>query len=672
MRAVQVPAGLALIAMTARILGLEDYGNLAVITAVSALVHGLLALPGGETVTTFVTRSVAEGRRKEAGAILRFTLALSLGMALLSYAVLAALALTVGSLIGVGDAYVTAILLYGAVGIFVATESESLAVLRLSDRVSMALVITLAATLIRVGLVALAWKTGGGLSEVIIAYVIGAAVTGVGMFAAAVAAAPKAGIAGFLASLSVRVPSEVATFQIGVFGKATLGHLSNNLDSILVAHFAGPAGAGLYRAARQIVDNMRIPFSALANGVHVEFSRHWYSSDGAALRRTALRFTLLATVSSAALFGLLAVFREPLAQLVLGDEFTGVALLILILIPGSFVAGSHAPLAILPEATGRFKPPLVAHIAAFAACLVAILVLVPHMGPVGAAWANTVFLIVWCAVVAPYVGSILRQSRGMNAGSARGDGPPTHSAGDFSTGSRVQERYDVKFSRGKTLLDDRIVDDLIRFLFTRYLDSRMSILEIGAYTGRITRKLAKYSDNITVSDMSPDVLRKFHYPTMVLDLGTRPDEIEDGHVYDAIISIGHQVSFCNDIAAAIGVFDKLLSSDGVLLFDVWSDSISKRYDPPYPLQKRSRPWVEETLKKAGFEVKEYRSGSRLPYVLRGAFTVLFGDSRNRFVINILFRLEKVMFQLGLFEGWEQAQIFVAVRSGASRRRIAAR
>ena len=416
MRAVQVAAGLALVAMSARMLGLEGYGTLAVIMATSTLAHGLLALPGGETVTTFVTRSVAGGRREEAGAILRFTLALSLGMALLAYAVLATLSLTVGGWIGVGDAEVTAILLYGVVGILVATESESLAVLRLSDRVSMALAVTLVATLVRVGLVALAWRTGGGLSEVVVAYVAGAAVTGVGMFAAAAASAPKAGIAGFLGSLSVRVPSEVATFQAGVFGKTTLGHLSNNLDSILVAHFAGAAGAGLYRAARQIVDNMRIPFSALANGVYVEFSRHWYSSDGAALRRTALRFTLLATVSSAALFGVLAVFRQPLAQLVLGDGFAGVAWLILIMIPGSFVSCSLAPLAILPEATGRFKPPLVAHIAAFAASLAVILVLVPRMGAAGGAWGNSVFLIVWCAVAAPYIVSILRRSRGMNTG----------------------------------------------------------------------------------------------------------------------------------------------------------------------------------------------------------------------------------------------------------------
>ena len=245
-----------------------------------------------------------------------------------------------------------------------------------------------------------------------------------------------------------------------------------------------------------------------------------------------------------------------------------------------------------------------------------------------------------------------------------------HSARDFYADSRIRERHEAKYSRGKSLLDDRIVDDLIRSLFTRHLDSRKSILEIGTYTGRITRKLAKYSDNITVSDTSPDILRKFHYPTMVLDLTTKPNEIEDERRYDAIVSIGHQVSICNDITAAIGVFDKLLRPDGVLIFDVWNDAVPKRYDPPYPLQKRSRAGMEETLRRAGFEVKEYRSGSRLPYVLRGAFDLLVGGSGNRFLFDLLFRLEMTMFRLGLFEGREQMQIFIAARSRAAHRQAA--
>ncbi len=206
--------------MNTRILGAEGYGYLTVIIAATTLVHGLAALPGGETVMTFATRSVAEGRRDEAGSVFRFTVVLSIGMALVAYAVIAVLALTARDLIGIGEGHVTAMLLYGLVGVFVATMAENQAVLRLADRMSVALAVTLAATLTRVALVALAWWNGGGLSAVVKAYVAAAAVNGIGLFVAAAAAAPKAGMTGFLTSFSIKVPSQVVAFQTGVFGKA--------------------------------------------------------------------------------------------------------------------------------------------------------------------------------------------------------------------------------------------------------------------------------------------------------------------------------------------------------------------------------------------------------------------------------------------------------------------
>ena len=667
MSAIQLPAGVLLVAMNTRLLEPEGYGYLAVIIAATTLVHGLAALPGGETVTTFATRSVAEGRRDEAGAVFRFTLVLSLSMALVSYAVIAALAFSARDLVGIGEGHVNAMLLYGLVGVFVATNAENLAVLRLADRMSVGLAVTTAATLTRVSLVAVAWWNGGDLSAVVTAYVAGAAVDGIGLFVAAVAAAPKAGINGLLTSVSIKVPADVIAFQTGVFGKSTLGHLSGNLDSILLNHFAGPASTGLYRAARRIVDSARLPFSVLVKNVHAEYSRHWYAADGKALRRTALRFTLLTTTLAAVVFGALALLREPLTGLVLDDDFADVGPLLLILIPGSFVAGSNAALSILPEATGRVKPPLVAHIVAFIAFLAVLVTLAPGLGAAGAAWANSVFLLVWSTVAAPFIASILRKSYSKKPDSTAAAAPTVGSARDFYADSETQDRYDGQFSRGKSRLDDYVADDLVRSLFSGHLNRQHRILEIGAYTGRITRKLARYSDNITVSDTSPEILAKFEYPKTVLDLRTRPADIAAGEPYDAIVSIGHQVSICNDIDNAIGVFDRLLSPDGVLVFDIWNDATPTQYDPAYPLQKRGREAMRETLRRAGFEVREYRCGSRLPYVAPRMFHALLSDAGSTPVFRILAKLEDLLFRWGLFDGREQTQIFIAVRAQASRR-----
>ena len=176
--AVQLVGGLVQVTISARILGAEGYGVLAIIIAVTLLIYGLLAIPGGEAVTAFVTRGVAEGRPEEASRILRFVLALSLGLSLIAYAIIAALTFTASSLLGIDQDHRDAMLLYGVVGIFLATRTETLAALRLSDRVSLGLAVAVAAFLTRIGLLAVAWLTGGGLLAVVLAHVAGVVVNG--------------------------------------------------------------------------------------------------------------------------------------------------------------------------------------------------------------------------------------------------------------------------------------------------------------------------------------------------------------------------------------------------------------------------------------------------------------------------------------------------------------
>ena len=408
--AVEVVRGLAQVSITARILGPEGFGALAVIVAVSALIHGLVALPGGDTVTTFVTRSVTEGRREEAGAILRLTMVVSQGLSLAAYAVIVALALTASSLLGISDTHVNALLLYGLLGVSLATGSEALAVLRLADRVNLGLVVTLAATLTSLGLIVLAWRTDGGLPAVVTAYVAAAAVSGVGMFAAAVASARKAEVGGFLTSLSLRVPSDVVRFQYGTFARTKIGALTQNLDSVLMAQFAAAADVGIYRAARQIVDMARRPFQLIRFGLQPEYSRQWYSGQGAELRRSFRRFTIISLSLAAVGFALLAILHRHVIQLILGDGFAEASSPLLIMIPGAFVV-STAVYNILPIATGRTSPLLVSMMAGLLASVAVLMWLVPQYGAEGAAWARTAYSLVSVLVLAPFVVSILRQSR---------------------------------------------------------------------------------------------------------------------------------------------------------------------------------------------------------------------------------------------------------------------
>ena len=428
--ALQILGGLAQLTISARILGPEGFGILAVIIALAALIHGLFAVHGGDAITTFVTRAVAEERPQEASCILRFTIALSLGLSLIAYALVAILALTVGGLLGIEDAHRDLALIYGVAGIFLATRTESLAVLRLSDRIYLGVAITLAGVLTRVALLGVVWLEGGGLFEVVIAHIAGVAVSGAGMLVAATASAARAGITGFLSSPSLKVPPDVMRFQTGMFGRYTFAALAYNVDTLLVAQFAGAADVGLYRAARLISDTGHYPFQSLKDGVQLQYSRQWYFGQGGALRRTSLRFGLVSFASALALFGLLAIFHQPIAWLLLGEEFSGAASLIPIMILGAFAINSISALTVLPAAVGRVWPLLAGEMAGLAVFVAVIAWLVPSHGAEGAAWANTTYYSVIALILVPSIVSTLRRSRHLQKHTRANDAPPheTHAS----------------------------------------------------------------------------------------------------------------------------------------------------------------------------------------------------------------------------------------------------
>ena len=334
-------------------------------------------------------------------------------MSLIAYAAIAALTLIAADLLGiVDDAHTNAVLLYGVVGILGSTSSESLAVLRLSDRVSLGSIVALVAMLTRVGALGAAWYLDAGLTGVIFAYIAGEAVSGVGMFAIAAVSSRRAGVDGLFRSPSILVPPDVLRFEIGSFGRSAIGSAGANLDVILVSRLAGVADAGLYRAARQIVDHARQPFKQMSIAVKVEFSRMWYSNDIAGLRAMALRFVVVSAALALVGFGLLAYFGDYVVRVILGDDFLAVTSPLLIMIIGSTAAAAASPLTSLPIAAGRTRPTLASLGSGLIASIVFIIWLVPSYGANGAAWANTTALLVAIATLAPFITSMLRGGQG--------------------------------------------------------------------------------------------------------------------------------------------------------------------------------------------------------------------------------------------------------------------
>lgn len=417
--AARLLGGLASVYMTARILGVEGFGALALISSVCALAYGLAGAPAGPTVTTFVTRGLAAGRREEAARVFRFSLAFSLGAALAAYAVITALSLAAGGALGIPPEHrhVAPILALG--GLAASANGSALGLLYIADRMGLAALAAAGASLTNVALTAAAWAAGGGIAEVAAARALSDAILGLGTLGAALAVAPSAGLAGLTRSASVRVPKDVARFLASRAWITGANSLANNLDVILLARLAGAGGisqAGLYGAARRVADIAASATRLTRGATRTEYSALWYAGRGARLRRVALRVTGATIAASLAIVIPLAFLRDPIMRYLLGADFADAGAPLLILLLGVLAIPTIRSLTL---AAGRPMPTAISALIALIAFAAVISALAPTRGASGAAWARTAFFWTDFAIALPFAIAVFREA-GMRKGGGEG------------------------------------------------------------------------------------------------------------------------------------------------------------------------------------------------------------------------------------------------------------
>ena len=116
-RAVRMVGAMVAVLASARILGPEGFGELAVIIAGVGMSYRLLSMPGDEVITTFVARDLSAGKEISAAGTLRYAFALSQALALLAYCAVALGVLALSSLFGAVAEHREAVLLYGLGGL---------------------------------------------------------------------------------------------------------------------------------------------------------------------------------------------------------------------------------------------------------------------------------------------------------------------------------------------------------------------------------------------------------------------------------------------------------------------------------------------------------------------------------------------------------------------------
>lgn len=394
-------AGVIQTIVAARLLGAADYGRVALVVVTVGAVEQLIDVRTWEFVTRYLAEFTERQQHGLALATLKIALVSEISVAVIAFAAtLAAAGPVAGGLLDDDDLR-PLIMLYALTLVGTALNGTATAILRVFDRFREIGLQSAGQSVLRLTFVSVALALGGGLQEVVVAYLLSEGV------AAAVLA--------FLALRQVRsrlwharaeaTMAAVRPHLRGMLGfmghsaaRATLKLGNRNLDVLLLGHYRSATEVGYYRIARSL-GGVALSFTdPLYFTVFPDFARSWVR-DRAAFRALLKRTVAIGAAMAIPGVVLGMVLARPVFELAVGEEYLPAVdpFRIILAAIGIAVATFWAT----PAALGSGNPRVAT--AAFAVGVVAqlavLFALVPDRGPEGAAFALLGFYVAWAAVM---------------------------------------------------------------------------------------------------------------------------------------------------------------------------------------------------------------------------------------------------------------------------------
>jgi O-antigen/teichoic acid export membrane protein len=369
-------------------LGLREYGLFALTVAFVAIISRFFDVQVGSTAITFASKTMADP--KATASIFRFSYLVDVAAGVAGYAVVAALAPTIGDRLA-GSGGSTLFLLYGLTLLTSTIETTSLALLQLLRHFGGILRLTILREVLRGALLITFLVLFATLRAAVIALVIVEGVFCVAALLTAAAAFKKRYGKHHLVTGIPAVDAATRRSMLGmIFHTNFIAYaklISSQVPTILLGVFRSPVDVGAFKVAMALAAGVGKPADPAWAAVLPRLSRLWNEGRFGAARSlvaqsTALAFALL--VSGAAI---VIVFREDLIRLFAGEIPSGAVNVLLIGIAAQVISGTVFWNSALLLAARRAR--LASRSYAAAALLLAVLlpILIQAYGAEGAALA---------------------------------------------------------------------------------------------------------------------------------------------------------------------------------------------------------------------------------------------------------------------------------------------
>lgn len=302
--------------LAANLLGVASFGELGVVISFVTNINRLLSFRMGDFVIRYMGGFLAEDKRKQAAAILKVAGLTELSTSLLAYLVLIALSRW-GALTFAKDLTTQPLFIIYGITILgnVITETATGALQVMGHFKSLAL-LNFLQSLITIGLFAVVFLNQGGVFAVMLVYLVGKMILGIGPVLLALYWLPKAlGKGWWRTPMRGNLPERKAMIRFAVNSNfsGTVTILARDSEVLWVSYFFDTTVAGYFKVALAVINLVVMPITPFISTTFPEITRNVAKREWARLKQLLTRVTTISgTWTGAVAAGLLLLGRQLL------------------------------------------------------------------------------------------------------------------------------------------------------------------------------------------------------------------------------------------------------------------------------------------------------------------------------------------------------------------------
>lgn len=324
----------------AHLLGAKGLGILGAITAFASTVNRLFSFRMGELVVKYLSEYLANNQRDRAAAVVKIAFLVEGTTSLLAYALLLVVSPLAARYFTDDPSLSIWFCIYGLIIPGNLLTETSTGILQIHNRFQSQAVINVAQSVLTAAIIVWAFITNQEMPVVLIAYLLGKLILGIGPAILAWGSLKKLlGKNWWNVSFHLLPPwKALARFALGSNFSATVNLLVRDSEILWVAYFLSPVEAGYYKVAMAINNFILMPITPFISTTYPEINRCLSNKRWTQLKDLLRRVTLI-SASWTGMAGIgLAAFGWLIIPIYAGAEFLPAYPAMLVLLAGFGIA----------------------------------------------------------------------------------------------------------------------------------------------------------------------------------------------------------------------------------------------------------------------------------------------------------------------------------------------